>query len=269
MSFFRSRRTAARRAARRRGSRPREAMPGKVLADRGHAGVGEALHDARAASAPTAVGSKCSARSPITLLRAVVEVEHRREAEVDAVRAELRADRRRPPRAPPARRPRSRSHSRPSSRIGGMAVKPSRKRCTRPPSWSTQIGSAGSRSLSISSVSSAQLLGVLVVAREQDHRAGRGMAQPLAVVVGERRPDHVDHRRAERQPYFSHSRITVANAMPRSSVSDRWERGDAALGQQLAQRLGELAAPACRRAGSPPTPRASWPARGCRCRAPW
>ena len=53
-------------------------------------------------------------------LRAVVEVEHRREAEVDAVRAELGADHVGRRARGLFRRSRSRSHSRPSSRIGGM-----------------------------------------------------------------------------------------------------------------------------------------------------
>jgi len=38
------------------------------------------------------------------------------------------------------------AHRLPSSRIAGNAVKPSRKRCTRPPSWSTAINSGGWRS---------------------------------------------------------------------------------------------------------------------------
>ena len=50
------------------------------------------------------------------------------------------------------------------------------------------------------------------------------MPQALAVLVGERQSHHVGHHRAGRQPYFAHSRITVATAIPRSSASERWER---------------------------------------------
>ena len=54
--------------------------------------------------------------------RAVVEIEHRREAEIDAVRAQLAGDRRRRAASPRARPPAtSRSHSSPSVRIGGIA----------------------------------------------------------------------------------------------------------------------------------------------------
>src|SRR5688500_1716111 len=49
------------------------------------------------------------------------------------------------------------------------------------------------------------------------------MAQTVTVLVGKRGADHVDHRGAERQPYFSPSRITVAIATPRSSVRETWE----------------------------------------------
>ena len=82
---------------------------------------------------------------------AVVEVEHRREAEVDAVRAELGADDvgggarrlfRQVPVAVP--QPAELAHRRDAAEAVAEALHP-------PPSWSTQIGSAGSRSFSISS----------------------------------------------------------------------------------------------------------------------
>src|SRR5438552_12746475 len=50
------------------------------------------------------------------------------------------------------------------------------------------------------------------------------MPEPLAVLVGQRGTDYVDDRRPERTPYSSHSRITVANATPRSSDKETWER---------------------------------------------
>src|SRR5207245_11593629 len=49
------------------------------------------------------------------------------------------------------------------------------------------------------------------------------MAEALAVLVGQCATDYVDDHRPERTLYFSHSRITVANATPRSSDNETWE----------------------------------------------
>src|SRR5258708_9116946 len=49
------------------------------------------------------------------------------------------------------------------------------------------------------------------------------MSEPPAVVVAQRQPDHVYHRRSQRRSYSSHSRITVANATPFSSESEIWD----------------------------------------------
>src|SRR5438876_100819 len=49
------------------------------------------------------------------------------------------------------------------------------------------------------------------------------MAEALAVLVGQCATDYVDDHRPERTLYFSHSRITVANATPRSSDKETWE----------------------------------------------
>jgi hypothetical protein len=49
------------------------------------------------------------------------------------------------------------------------------------------------------------------------------MGEPLAVIVAERRTYDIDHRRPGWKPYFSHSRITVANATPFSSDKERWD----------------------------------------------
>src|SRR4051812_4937327 len=68
-----------------------------------------------------------------------------------------------------------------------------------------------------------QLLGRFVVAAEKDHAARGRVREAPPVVIGQRQPYYVDHRRAGRQPYFSHSRITVAKATPLSSERDRWE----------------------------------------------
>src|SRR5262245_48564206 len=48
------------------------------------------------------------------------------------------------------------------------------------------------------------------------------MADAGEVILAQRRADHVDDDGPRRQPYFSHSRMTVATAMPRSSASERW-----------------------------------------------
>src|SRR2546425_13249969 len=48
------------------------------------------------------------------------------------------------------------------------------------------------------------------------------MPEALAVLVGQRGTDYVDDHRPERTLYFSHSRITVANATPRSSDNETW-----------------------------------------------
>jgi len=68
-----------------------------------------------------------------------------------------------------------------------------------------------------------QLFRVLVITGEEDDAARGRMAQAAPILVGEYRADDVDHRRPERQPQPAHSRITVAIATPRSSVSETWE----------------------------------------------
>ncbi len=62
-----------------------------MLAHSRHAGIGEALHDRRREGAD---GVRVEMQRTVADYgaRAVVEVEHRREAEIDAVRAELRTD---------------------------------------------------------------------------------------------------------------------------------------------------------------------------------
>src|SRR5438094_9318459 len=48
------------------------------------------------------------------------------------------------------------------------------------------------------------------------------MPEALAGLVGQRGTDYVDDHRPERTLYFSHSRITVAKATPRSSDNETW-----------------------------------------------
>src|SRR6185369_11109576 len=66
-----------------------------------------------------------------------------------------------------------------------------------------------------------QLLWALIVVREEDDAAGRGVAQPPAIVLGKYGARRIENHRAKRQFYPSHSRITVAEASSRSSVRDR------------------------------------------------
>ena len=139
----------------------------------------------------------------MTPLRAVVEVEHRREAEVDAAGAQLGGEHvaggggrleARASRRAAAPRPSS-IHSSPRTRIAGSAVKPSlRKRCTRPPSWSTQTSRSG-RSALISAIELGELPPVAPVAREQDHAAGERMREAAPVVGVEREAGDVEHHR--------------------------------------------------------------------------
>ena len=151
--------------------------------------AGRASGSWRAAS--TTRGSRWKARSPMTPLRAVVEVEHRREAEVDAAGAQLGAEHvagggggvgrasRRCRTAWP-----SFIHSSPSARIGGRWVKPSvRKRCTRPPSWSTQISRSGRIDL-ISAVSSVSWRRSCQLRANRIRPPVSGCVQAAAVVGG-------------------------------------------------------------------------------------
>ena len=68
-----------------------KAVTGEMLAHRRHAGVGEALHDGRREGADS-VRVEMQRAVADHRARPVVEVQHRREAEIDAVRPELRTD---------------------------------------------------------------------------------------------------------------------------------------------------------------------------------
>src|SRR5467141_4784292 len=69
----------------------RDAVTGKVLADRRHARGRETLHDAGAERADR-VGVEVQRTVADGRAGAVIEIEHRREAEIDAVRGKLRSD---------------------------------------------------------------------------------------------------------------------------------------------------------------------------------
>ncbi len=196
-------------------------VPREVLGHRGDAPLCEAAHQA---GTERAHGSRIEVQRAIADHRAaaVIEVQHRREAEVHAMRTELRgddvADRsggflRRIAIAVPQLA--QRAHR----RDGGEAVAKAlhaaafvihadrQHRLTLPLDIGGQRG---------------ELVRVFVVAREEDHRARRRMAEARAIFVGERGAEHIHHHRPGRQPYFSHSRMTVANATPRSSESETW-----------------------------------------------
>src|SRR5438105_11156527 len=153
---------------------------------------------------------------------AVVEVEHGREAKVDAMRAELGcnhvADR-----------------GGKLARLFAVAVPLFAQRAHRrdrgeallealhPPAF--VVHAYRQRRLPLPfdiGGERGKLLGVFVIAREENHRARRGMADALAVFLGQHRAEHIHYHRPGRQPYFSHSRITVAKATPFSSESETW-----------------------------------------------
>ena len=177
------------------------AVPGEVFAAVAHARLQQAVHqtlgehrdDARIAM-EGAIADHAAA--------AVVEVEHRREAEVDAAGAQFAAKhvagggaassaRIAPLAGPPAP---SCIHISPSTRIGGKWVKPSlRKRCTRPPSWSTQSSSVGPHRLDLGG-KLGELAAIPPVAGEEDHAAGERMGEPAAIVGVERQAGDVEDR---------------------------------------------------------------------------
>ena len=154
---------------------------------------------------------------------AVVEVEHRSEAEIHTVRGELGADdvgdrarrlaRRRRVAVP---QPPERAHR----RNGGEALTKALHPAALVVSAEEQLGLAQSRYLCCET---GQLFRVLVITGEENDPAGGRMAQAVPILIVERGADHVDHRRPERQPQPAHSRITVAIATPRSSVRETCE----------------------------------------------
>src|SRR5712664_86552 len=199
----------------------RKAVTRKVLADRRHARGRETLHDAGAERADR-VGVEVQRTVADGRAGAVIEVEHRREAEIDAVRGKLGGDdeggaarrlaRRVAVAVPelaelPHRRNRRETFAK-SLYSPAFVVDADRQR-----RLAQALDVLGER---------AQLLRILVIARKQDHGADRRMPQALAFVVGHGAALDIEHHRPGRTLYFSHSRITVANAMPRSSDNETW-----------------------------------------------
>ena len=79
----------------------------------------------------------------------------------------------------------------------GSAEKPGRKRWTRPPSWSTATTSAGVRTAWMSATRRRELLGIGVVAREEDDAAHERMAQHIAVLGRQLETGDIDHQWAQ------------------------------------------------------------------------
>ena len=104
-------------------------MPGEVLAAREHVRLLQALEERDGVAHH---GARIAAEGAVAddrVLRVRVDVEHRREVEVEADRGELGRRRR-----AAARRTRPRSPSSPSTRIGGSVRNGAGRRVTRPPS---------------------------------------------------------------------------------------------------------------------------------------
>ncbi len=136
------------------------AMPRKVLGDRRHARLAHARHVRPPPSAATASGSRVEGSIADDLADAVVEIDAGREAEIHAHGAQFAghqpADglRQRQARRAGPRRSACPGAARPASRVN-----PSRKRCTRPPSWSTAISKCGVRKARMAAVSAVTCAG--------------------------------------------------------------------------------------------------------------
>src|SRR5438128_1880202 len=153
---------------------------------------------------------------------AVIQVQHRREAEIDTMRAELGCNHvadggRGLARHVAVAVPELAEHA--HRRDGGEALAEALHATT------LVVDAHRQRRLALAldiGGQLRQLLRVLVVPREENHRSRRRMADALAVLVGEHRAEHIDDHGPGRQPYFSHSRMTVAKATPFSSDNEMW-----------------------------------------------
>ena len=197
----------------------RVAMAGKMLGDGRHAALRESLHQA---SAQRADGGGIEVQRAIADHRAaaIVEIEHRREAEVDAVGAELGRDD-------------------VADRAGGLfgeitvAIPQSSERAHRRNGGEALAKALHAPALVIDAHRQrrlaqpldvrgerGELFRVFVVASEENHRPRCRVANALPVLVGQHRAEDVNHQGPGLQPYFAHSRMTVAKATPRSSDSE-------------------------------------------------
>jgi hypothetical protein len=144
---------------------------------------------------------------------AALEVDHRREAEIEADGADLA---RHQPGVflgqSPARGGIDSRTAGTETRSSGRRLKPSRKRCTGPPSWSTQ-SSSGSRQPPHAGAehSSTHLRARGEVAREQDHAADTAsccsQSRSCAVSVV---PGNSDHQHLRVSPLRSSEPLVVA-----------------------------------------------------------
>src|SRR3989442_1542626 len=196
-------------------------VPGKVLGDRGDAALRQATHQARTERAH---GGRIEVQRAVAdhPAAAVIQVPHRRETEIDALRAELPGDDIADRRRGLARRiavavPQlaERAHR----RDGGEALTKALHATT------LVVDAHRQRGLPLTfdiGGQQRQLLRVLVVARKQDHRARGRVPDTRAVLVGQHGPEYIDDHGPGRQSYFSHSRMTVAKATPFSSESETW-----------------------------------------------
>ena len=165
--------------------------PGKVLGGRRHAGLAHAVHvghrqlaDRLGAGMEGAVADDLARRRSRGPRRARRRCRPRERAAPRPSASRVRAP-------APAPLLGSRSNSWPMRRVGGRRENPVRKRCTRPPSWSTATMSGGERAAWIASTRTRELRRIGVVAGEEDHAAHQRMAQQLALLrahsVGDRR----------------------------------------------------------------------------------
>ena len=195
------------------------AVPREML---GHGGDPALRKTAHETCAERAHGGRIEVQRTVADHRAaaVIQVQHRREAEIDAMRAELRRDD-------------VADGGRGLARHVAVAVPELAERAHRRDGSEALAEALHATTLVVDAYRQRrlalaldiggqlrQLLRVLVVAREENHGARRRMANALAVLVGEHRAEYVDDHGPGRQPYFSHSRMTVAKATPFSSESE-------------------------------------------------
>jgi hypothetical protein len=202
-----------------------KSVPRKMLADRSHAAVAQTADQSCAQRADS---DRVEMQRPVADHRAsaVIQVEHRREAEIQPVGRQLGGN-------DIARGP-CRRLARLSVAIPQAAQCPhggKRGEALAEPLHPSALVVHADEQVRLTQRvdllgERLQLRGVLEIAGEQDDATGSGVQQPAAVVVVQGRACRIQDHRTQRQTRLqpSHSRITVAAAMPRSSVNVRCER---------------------------------------------
>ena len=181
-----------------------EAVAGEMFAAGGHAGILHALHEGmREPDHRLRVGVQGAVADHAG--DAVIEVEHRREAEIDAVRAQFRGHditdfaRQRPGTLwmrimdPPQRPHRRQTREALAETLHAPAFLIGRDQKRRRLERADLRGEAG------------KLCRALVIALKQDDAAHQRMREPPAVCIAERGAGHIQHQGAEHQLF---SRIT-------------------------------------------------------------